>query len=193
MDADHRGVSSVVGILLMVAIVVILAAIISVVAFGVEDRLHEPAPNVAQTSGEFTPGADEQEVRVTHLAGDSVTVANIEVIVRASGPNLDTETRLVNLPAEGSDLDAENIQGDAGLISEGFGDAGPADPNQVIIEEYPADDNIWSAGDTIQFEINVGGADFRDPPVSGPKAEELEVIIVHTPSNAIIFEDTFVP
>jgi hypothetical protein len=103
---------------------------------------------------------------------------------------------LVNLPAEGSDIDSVNIEGDTGIISEGFGESGPSDPNQVIIEDYPTDNNMWDTGETIQFEINVGGADFREPQNRiGPDADELEVAVVYTDteSSAILFAETFRP
>jgi len=187
---NNRGVSSVIAVILMVAVVVILAATVSVFAFGFVADLNEPAPNVAEASGEFEPGSDsdQQIVRVTHVTGDSVEVTELEIIVRASGPSLDTEARLVNLPADSyfsNAIDSSNVQGD-NII-----DTSNSAPNQVIV---PADSNTWSAGDTIQFRIKVGGADFREPPDrTGPAADKLEVIIVHTPSNAIIFEDAFTP
>jgi len=190
----NRAVSPVISVILMVAIAVILTATISIFVLGFTEDLNDTAPVVGQTSGEFVPGADEQEVLITHVAGDSVPVENIEIVVRATGPDVDSETRLVNLPAEGSDLDSVNIEGDTGIVSEGFGESGPSDPNQVIIEDYPTDDNIWDAGETIQFEINVGGADFRESP-NGPEADELEVTIVYTDteSTATLFEKTFRP
>ena len=194
MDRQNRAVSSVIATILMIAIVVILAAAISVSFFDVAGDLRDPAPTVGQTSGEFAPGAYEQEVLITHVAGNNVPVKNIEIVVRAAGPGVDSETWLVNLPAEGSDIDSVNIEGDTGIISKGFGESGDSDPNQVIIEDYPTDDNIWNAGETIQFEINVGGADFRDPPVDPyNEADTLEVIIVHTPSNSILSDHTFTP
>lgn len=192
----NRGVSPVISVVLMVAVVVILAATVSLFALGITEDLDNPAPNVGQTSGDFIPGADDQEVRVTHVAGDSVVVENIEIIVEASGPSLNTEARLVNLPADNSDIDSENIEGDSSLVDKGFGDAGPADPNQVIIEDFPTDDNIWEAGETIQFEINVGGADFRDPPDrTGPPASTLEITIIYTTteSSSILYQGTFRP
>ena len=190
----NRAVSPVISVILMVAIAVILTATISIFVLGFTEDLNDTAPVVGQTSGEFVPGADEQEVLITHVAGDSVPVENIEIVVRATGPDVDSETRLVNLPAEGSDLDSVNIEGDTGIVSEGFGESGPSDPNQVIIEDYPTDDNIWDAGETIQFEINVGGADFRESP-NGPEADELEVTVVYTDteSSATLYEETFRP
>jgi hypothetical protein len=122
---------------------------------------------------------------------DTVNVENIEIIVRASGPgdNLPTEARLVDLPSDGyfdySIDDDTNVEGNKGLIS------GGSDAARIIVVD---DTNTWSAGDTIQFEINVGGADFRDSAQGdSEEADTLEVIIVHTPSNAILSEHTFTP
>jgi len=178
----------VVSTILMVAIVVILAVIVSVSFFDITDNINEPAPVVGQTSGEFEPGP--QRVRITHIAGESIPAEELEVVIRATGPDINSEARLVNLPAEGSDIDIVNIEGDTGLIDKGFGERGPSDPNQVIIEDYPTDDNTWDPSETIQFGINVGGADFRG---SNPDADELTVLIVHTPSEAVIVRKTFTP
>lgn len=180
----NRGVSPVISVVLMVAVTVMLAGTMSTFALGFTQNLNGPAPNVAQTSGEFVPGASAQRVRITHEGGDSVAVEEIEIIVRASGPSLDAEARLVDLPADDTTIDAKNIEGTVGLIDKGTA-------VQIIQED---DSNVWSAGDTIQFEINVGDADFREPPTgSNPDADELQVIIVHTSSNQIIFDETFRP
>ena len=198
MDQQDRAVSSVIATTLMVAIVVLLAAAISVSFLDVTEDLREPAPNVADTTGEFDVGADgfqsNQIVRITHLAGDSVDIKEIKIIVRASGPgsNLPKEARLVNLPSDGSDISEKNIDGQSGLIdktSNPIGGAGP--PNLLITSQ---DSDVWSAGKTIQFRIPTGGADFRDPPVdSDNEADTLEVVIVHTPSNSVLSEHTFTP
>lgn len=188
MATTDRGVSPVVSIILVIAIVVILAATVSVPFFDIVDNINEPAPNVVDTTGEFEAGSgfDQQFVRITHSAGESVAVEEIEIIVRASGPDVDTEARLVDLPGDGfgQKLADENIQGNIDLISQTT--AGPDD--QIIVVE---DSNIWETGDTIQFRINSGsgGADFREG--EDPQADKLEVIIVHTPSNAILSEHTF--
>jgi len=177
----------------MVAVVVILAAIVSVAAFGFVSDINEPAPNVADTTGEFELETDafqsNQIVRIIHRGGDSVAVEEMEIIVRASGPGVDTEARLVDLPAEDWSIDSNNVQGDKDLIdSTSRSPGGSKIQNQVIVS---ADSNVWSAGDTIQFRIKTGIADFR--PGEDPDADELEVLIVYTPSNAIISEHTFTP
>jgi flagellin-like protein len=190
MAQQDRAVTPVISTILMVAIVIILATVISTFALGLAENLTDPAPTVGQTSGEFEPGSDsdQQIVRITHVAGDSVNIENIEIIVRASGPgdDLPTEARLVDLPAEGQFM-TDNINGNGDLISSRTSTAD-------IIEEDSS--NTWGAGKTIEFRIGVGGADFRDPVPNyneDHEANELEVIIVHTPSNSILSEHTFTP
>jgi flagellin-like protein len=190
MKQADKGVSSAIATVLMVAIVVVLAAAISASFFDVAEDLREPAPNVADTTGKFVAGSspDKQIVQITHESGDNVAVAEIEIIVRASGSGADlpTEARLVDLPAEGQFM-TNNIDGNSGLI-----DSRSSTAN--IIEDDSS--NVWAAGDTIRFRIGVGSADFRDPPPSyntDKKSDVLEVIIVHTPSNSILAEHTFTP
>jgi hypothetical protein len=162
----------------MVAIVVILVGVVGIFVFEDMGGITDPAPNVAQATGEFVPGASDQRVRIIHRGGDNVPAEDIEIIVRASGPDVDTEARLDNLPDFNEKKDPENI------IS--FFHRGIKSDNE----------NVWAAGDTIYFEINVGsgsdGADFREPPTSRD-ADELQVIIVHSPSDQIIFDETFRP
>ena len=177
----------------MVAVVVILAAVLSVIVLDFTERLDDPAPNVADTTGEFELETEafqsNQIVRIIHRGGDSVAVEEMEIIVRASGSGVDTETRLVDLPAEDWSIDSNNMQGDKDLIdSTSRSPGGSKIQNQVIVS---ADSNVWSASDTIQFRIKTTTADFR--PGEDPDADELEVLIVHTPSNAIISEHTFTP
>lgn len=105
----------------MVAIVVILAATISVFALGFTDDTNQPGPIVGQSSGEllaFEGGSDEQIVRITHIAGDSITVSNIEISVRAECKDGTKQGRIVNLPAEdGNDID-ENDDGQSQIEGE---------------------------------------------------------------------------
>ena len=110
-----RGVSSVVATILLVAVVVILAATVSVFVLGVADDVDEAAPTVAQSSGELVTqdGNDGGIVRLTHEGGDSLTVSNLEIVVDAREACGKTG-RLVNLPAEGGDPrpTAEYVRGD---------------------------------------------------------------------------------
>ena len=183
----ERGVSPAIAVLLMAAVAIILAASIGAFVLGFGEETREPAPNVAETTGEFAvappdeDAGENQIVRITHVAGDSVNVEDIEIVVTAIGPGVDTEARLVDLPADGGSIDDTNLEGNVELI-----DKSNSPSPRVIVDD---DSNLWTAGDTIEFRVNTGQADFRP----GGDADELAVSIVHTPSNAIVFEDTFTP
>jgi len=60
MNRQDRAVTPVISTILMVAIVVILAAVISTFVLGFTENFSDPAPTVGDTTGEFVPGADEQ-------------------------------------------------------------------------------------------------------------------------------------
>ena len=179
MKTADRGVSPVISVILMVAIVVILAATVSVFFLNVGADINEPAPNIADTTGEFVVNdpnwRDNQLVRITHSGGDSVPVEEIRIIVRADASGDDDfpkEAQLVNFP-----------------------DPNEEDPDEIIDSgESSIGYDTWAVGSTIEFRINTGDADFRvDEYNTGPEADTLEVIIVHTPSEAIISEHTFTP
>ncbi|ELZ42657.1 hypothetical protein C464_17417 [Halorubrum coriense DSM 10284] len=193
MNQQDRAVTPVISTIFMVAVVIVLAATTSMFLLGVTEDINEPAPNVADITGEFELETDafqsNQIVRITHVAGDDVSVDEMEIVVRASGPGVNTEVRLINLPAKDWSIDSSNMQGDKNLIdSTSRTPSGAKIQNQVIVS---ADSNVWSTGDTIQFRIKTGAADFRDGET--PDADKLKVIIVHTESNAIISESTFTP
>ena len=188
MSQQDRAVTPVISTILVVAIVVILAATVSVAFLGITENLTEPAPIVADTTGEFDAG-NTQIVRITHVAGDNIEVENMEIIVRVFGPEqkLLNEVRLINLPADTpagicptGRIGLNNLQGDYQLVERGCAQ------NQVITY---TDSNTWSPGKTIQFQIRSQRANFS----AGGGADELEVVIVHTPSNAIISEHVFRP
>jgi flagellin-like protein len=187
MYQQDRAVTPVISTILMVAIVVVLAATASVFFLDVAGSITEPAPTVGDTTSVFEAGGDldQQVVSITYIAGEDVTLSELEMIVRASGDHMDnTQVRLVNLPPSLSTFDANSYEGNGNLAS-GYGVS-----DGVLFD----DSTTWTAGKNIKFRIPVGAADFRTPPNNtGPEADKLEVVIVHTPSRAIISETTFRP
>lgn len=73
---DDRAVSPVIGVILMVAITVILAAVIGTFVLGFTDQLQNPSP---QASIEFDTTSDTQYVTITHVSGDVIDAANVNV------------------------------------------------------------------------------------------------------------------
>ena len=65
---EDRGVSPVIGVILMVAITVILAAVIGAFVLGLGDQASNTAPQ-ASFSFDFS---DDETVNVTHTGGDTI-------------------------------------------------------------------------------------------------------------------------
>ncbi|WP_277543500.1 type IV pilin N-terminal domain-containing protein [Haloarcula laminariae] len=79
---DDDAVSPVIGVILMVAITVILAAVIATFVLGLGDSLGNQAPQATwdiSTDNLGDGNADNDRVIVTHEGGDSVDQTNIQV------------------------------------------------------------------------------------------------------------------
>ena len=72
-DGD-RGVSPVIGVILMVAITVILAAVIGAFVLGLGDQVSNNAPQAS-----FSYDFNQTDVTVTHTGGDSIQNASVYV------------------------------------------------------------------------------------------------------------------
>lgn len=75
--ADRRGVSPVIGVILMVAITVILAAVIGTFVLGLGDQVGDNAP---QASFDFD-FEDNENFSITHEGGDKLQSSNIQIVV----------------------------------------------------------------------------------------------------------------
>lgn len=179
MRESSRAVSPVIASILLVAIVVILAATVSVFAFGFIEDVNQPGPIVGQSSGELVPqdGSDDGIVRINHIAGDTIQVSNMEIIVDASDA-CGKQGRLVNLPVPsgGNDIDQSNIEGDDIFDQRAYGyDAVPG-PNAIHRSEY-------TVGEQIAFRITGG-------PCPIHQGDEITVRVVHTPTKSVVITET---
>jgi flagellin-like protein len=73
-DEENRAVSPVIGVILMVAITVILAAVIGTFVLGLGDQVQQTSPN-AQWNWE----GDGNEFSITHEGGDSVNAERLSL------------------------------------------------------------------------------------------------------------------
>jgi flagellin-like protein len=80
---EDRAVSPVIGVILMVAITVILAAVIGTFVLGLGDQVSESAPQ-AQFSFDFSTTGGTDIINVTHDGGDAVTADQLTVNVAGS-------------------------------------------------------------------------------------------------------------
>ena len=76
-DDSDRGVSPVIGVILMVAITVILAAVIGAFVLGLGDQVSNNAPQ-ASFSFEFDQ-PDNGNVTITHTGGDNIESNNLNI------------------------------------------------------------------------------------------------------------------
>jgi len=184
MISDARGASPVIGTVLVVAIVVVLAATLSVFAGGFLDELREPAPTVARSSGALTPqdGTDGGIVLITHEAGETVRIADLEITVRADCTSGTKRGRIVNLPAEAGNairssdgqIKGDNIFDERSLNA--IDNAVPEvnDGGALLRQRY-------AAGGTILFRIPSGKCELT-------AGSDVSVRVVHTPTQSVIIE-----
>lgn len=88
IHTDDRAISKVVGVTLMTAIVVLLAATLGTIAMGFTDTLG-PTPPQASFSFEYETGVDDplcntnpcEVVQISHVSGDTFDPERVDVIV----------------------------------------------------------------------------------------------------------------
>jgi len=106
---DDRAVSPVIGIILMVAITVILAAVIGTFVLGLGDSVTgETAP---QASWETADGPNSSVV-VAHNGGDSVEASNLDVTIDDSPvPSENVSDPFSGTVSAGSETTVTNVSG----------------------------------------------------------------------------------
>ncbi|WP_322530372.1 type IV pilin N-terminal domain-containing protein [Halorubrum sp. AD140] len=88
-NADDRAVSPVIGVILMVAITVILAAVIGTFVLGLGDSLGDSQPS-AQISTDIaneTDTVDERNVSFEHDGGDTIDSESLRIVVEDEDGN----------------------------------------------------------------------------------------------------------
>jgi len=138
---DDRAVSPVIGVILMVAITVILAAVIGTFVLGLGDQVQSTTP---QASFGFDTEYDKKDVVITHEAGDTIDANNLEV--KAT-----------------SDFDNSNASGDAVTASDSMtwneitDDGDVSAGSTATITRYGTGNDF--AGDTIRVVFSNPDAD----------------------------------
>ena len=89
-NKDDRGVSPVIGVILMVAITVILAAVIGTFVLGLGDSLGDSQPT-AQLSVDITPDdtGDGAVIEIEHGGGDTIDTGALRVVVTSGSDEVE--------------------------------------------------------------------------------------------------------
>ena len=154
---NDSGISEVVGVILITAIVVAASAIVYA-AVNIYD-LEQPV--IANVDIESVDLSNHQEVVLVHRGGDSFDVSEISIFISVNGETLDNN--LENLPVVGS---TTGFFGALGGVLWGT----PANQNH---------DNIWDPVDTGVFRIAKSNRELHP-------GDNVKVTIYHRPSGAII-------
>lgn len=184
MRADSRGVTSVIGVILMVAVAVILAAVVATFALGTTEDLSNTGPQaIIEVSdapddfgfvGKYAGGSysggenpNEEFVNIAHEGGDPLKANEITLSIRETSTN--------NLIAEwtGKKWDTPSVEA-AYFKSTGY-------PNNLDSSEK-FDSNPFSSGDSIIVVI-------KDPEFS-PTDQEYTIQITHKATQTLITKQT---
>lgn len=182
MSRHSRAVAPVISTILMVAIVIILSATISIFVLDVGETVRDPAPVVAQSTGELIAqdGTDGGTIRITHQGGDSVSVNEIEIVIDASdAQECGQRERLINLP-------------ESGTFSGRFADTNVASgdiSNSIVDGGFNADlgvldsrtDNEFSAGSFFEVRLTGGECPLK-------QGDKVVVQVIHVPTNSVIIK-----
>ena len=145
-NSENRAVSPVIGVILMVAITVILAAVIGTFVLGLGDSLGDNQPT-AQLSVDFD--TDENNITIDHNGGDRIDSGTLTVIVNDAD---DGEPR-----AEG-DIDQALSVGDS--VTGEVADGDSPENVRVRIVHNPSDsfllDRTFELGGELEIEDGGG-------------------------------------
>ncbi|QFU84124.1 type IV pilin [Natronorubrum aibiense] len=186
---DERAVSPVIGVILMVAITVILAAVIAAFVLDLGDSMGDTTPTL---SGETTTNSDwdatdtseESLFHVSHQTGDSFSAEDMRVVLRGE----DGE----QLASFDTDSDWADVSDNSHLSS--------SDTVWVEVDGQSANDinsEEFGGGTTVTVGVGASNADSSDVVqgdgsgnLDGVEHGEMTVQIIHTPTDTTVVDHT---
>ncbi len=162
---EEKAVSPVIGVILMVAITVILAAVIASFVFGLGAKAPKAAPQASLTvtadanattyrSSELTNTSDL--IIITHQGGENIPWTDIKVIVEANNVSAVTNDNALTYP------DPDSTQG--------YG----------WYKDEISSNEFWEPGEKLVVGFNNTAKNEFDP------GETVTIKVLHTPSNQMI-------
>lgn len=175
---SDRGLTPVLGAVLLVALTALLASTLGAYALGVE--LAAPGPHVA-VAGEPVVAYDhadadrEQRLRLVHQGGTPVPVSELELVVTV--PRTGDRARVGDFPVASNKLDPTRVAGS------GFLDTSHGEAVGSLSLAGPDRDGVWGAGDRLGLRVNSGA-------VRLAPGDTVVVRVVHTGSGQVVGETT---
>ena len=133
---DDRAVSPVIGVILMVAITVILAAVIGTFVLGLGDQVQNTTPQASFgfSSENLSSGAGDDQVTVTHETGDTIQTSSLKVTVGST-----------TVYGEGASVPS------SATVTDTIGSDGMSAGETITISE---DSDTWSGETTVRVIYN---------------------------------------
>jgi flagellin-like protein len=160
---DERGVSPVIGVILMVAITVILAAVIGSFVLGLgqnTQKAPQASLTISDNENEFSTGGTGSAFDIRHDSGDPLRFDEFRILVR------DADTNEILVKYEDATFLAGSSFGAAGLNGAGA----------------PAAGSRMQVGDVLTIS-DTGSGGFAE-------SQKYRVLIVHKPSDQTIAAST---
>ena len=152
-DADERAVSPVIGVILMVAITVILAAVIASMTLGLGDSA-QTAPQ-AKLDQDYTQNFDNaastnDNLALTHQSGATLPADRVKVVV--TGARLDSDPAAIKSTIAGADGEVTWDDLASGSPTEiGAGDSITLDQSDFEVTNSGTGDNLDLSGATVKL------------------------------------------
>jgi len=152
LKRNEKAVSPVIGVILMVAITVILAAVIASFVFGMGAKAPKTAPQAQLALSDAndqignSPSGQVDVFTITHNGGDSIACSNIKIFVYNQNELIDTLTYSTS----------GNFTGTQGLDSlTNFSSDDRFDPGEIMViyEDVAEIDPDIVAGDVLQIKV----------------------------------------
>ena len=156
VNNDDRGVSPVIGVILMVAITVILAAVIGTFVLGLGDSIGDNQPT-AQLGVDFDQNVEDDELNITieHNGGDTIDSEALRVVV--TGPDeqrAETDDVFADRFSVG-DEETANIFGGGDTIDDG-------DDVRIRVIHQPSDSFLLDRTIEAEGELNIDDFEFDE-------------------------------
>lgn len=135
-ERTDRAVSPVIGVILMVAITVILAAVIGVFVLGLGDELGDAAP-----SNSLDIEQSDDNISFTHNNGDSFDWADIDVVVNNQNTTDTNRSSATDIGLEDSFSVGDSDTSENNIL----GDAYDGDDIEVRLVHTPSDSTMATA------------------------------------------------
>mgnify|MGYP003851806551 CR=1 FL=1 len=176
--SDEGAVSPVIGVILMVAITVILAAVIGTFVLGLGDQVSQTAP---QATIGFSDGSGSSPV------AEGSTVGLIDLEHNGGDPLSQSDTSIKVDSGSNSVTIWDGSTHELTTVSDGDGD-GTADPVNLIVSGSPSE---FTTAETMTITVNlVEDSDSETTSEEFPIGGEWTVTVVDDQSGQIVAEDS---